>query len=135
MLPKHGERRDLLRSERYDRPSFAWIGEEEWQRRQWEREDRIFAKRANQGELCAPTILSDSLGGVKGVQSQADGRFYDSKSNLRRHYREAGVIEVGNDVPKTRFFHGDKPLADPMKDRAQDAAIGKALARAGLPPV
>ena len=132
MFPKHGEQRG---GERYDRPSFAWVRCDEWLRRHWEREDRIFAKRANQGQLCAPMILSDSLGGVNGVQSQADGQHYDSKSNLRRHYREAGVVEVGTDVPTTRFFHGDKPLPDPDRKKKQEAAIGKAFNRIGLPPV
>lgn len=133
MLPKHGERRNLLTTvERYDRPSFAWIGEEEWQRRQWDREDRIFAKAANQGQLTAPMIMSDSLG-LHGVQSQVDGQRYDSKSTLRRHYRQSGMVEVGNDVPKTRFVHGDKPERDPQTDRKQWDALHKAANRIGLP--
>lgn len=130
-LPKHGEARG---SDRYDRPSMAWVRADEWQARQWDREDRIFAKRARQGEPCAPMVLSDGLG-VHGLQSQVDGKYYDSKSGLRRHYRQAGVVEVGNDVPATRFAHGTKPAADPMKDRAQTQAIYKAFNRIGLPPV
>lgn len=132
-IPKHGETRG---GERYDRPSFAWISADEWQARQWAREDRIFAKAACQGQPCAPMVLTDACGSsIEGLQSQADGKYYDSKSQLRKHYRDAGVIEVGNDVPKTRFIHGDKPPRDPMTDRRQEAAIHKAFNRLGIPPV
>lgn len=130
MLPRHGE---LRGGERYDRPSFAWVSAEEWQRRQWEREDRIFERQASQGQPCAPMVMSDGVGGVRGVQSQVDGRYYDSKASLRRHYRDSGVIEVGNEVPKTRFFHGSKPMEDPQAARKRREAIGRAMSRAGLP--
>jgi hypothetical protein len=43
------------------------------------------------------------------VQSQRDGRMYDSKSALRRTYREAGVTEVGNDPPRNRPFVRSSP--------------------------
>lgn len=132
MVPKHGETRG---EERYDRPSFAWIPADEWLRRHWEREDRIFAKRANQGELKTPMLISDSLG-LRGVQSQVDGREYDSKSNLRKHYRQSGVIEVGNDVCKTRFLNGtNKPTPDPARSKANERAIFKAFNRMEMPPV
>lgn len=101
-------------------------------RRTAEREERAFRRRASQGQLAAPAVIGDGLG-LRGVQSQVDGRHYDSKSKLRRHYRESGVVEVGNEQPKGRFWHGDKPQADPHKDRKQMDAIGKAFNRVGLP--
>jgi hypothetical protein len=63
---------------------------------------------------------------------------YESKSSLRRTYRQAGVVEVGNDSSYT----------DPEKVRSQapnerkrlkqqsrkkvEAAVGKALSQAGF---
>ena len=132
MWPKHGDQRG---GERYDRPSMAWVPADEWQRRQWEREDRVFAKAANQGELCCPSVISDNIGGVRGLQSQVDGRMYDSKSNLRRHYRQSGVIEVGGQVPTTRFWHGDKPRPDAKLEAGKERAIHRAFNRMGVPPV
>lgn len=129
-LPRNGDQRG---SDRWDSASRAWVPANEWQRRMWAREDAAFARRANQGSLAAPMVISDSQGGVRGVQSQADGQHYDSKSNMRRHYREAGVIEVGSDVPKTRFIHGNRAPADPHADRKRADAIGRAFNRAGLP--
>jgi hypothetical protein len=42
-------------------------------------------------------------------------------------------VEVGNETPKGRFWHGDKPLADPDARRKRMDAIGKAFNRVGLP--
>lgn len=54
--------------------------------------------------LPAPRIASDHM---DPVQSQLDGRLYDSKSALRATYRQAGMIEVGNDPQrfKKRIKH------------------------------
>ncbi|UPK02389.1 hypothetical protein [Bradyrhizobium sp. 170] len=45
------------------------------------------------------------------VQSQLDGRMYDSKSALRATYRATGVTEVGNDPVRLRKFKR-KPIED-----------------------
>jgi hypothetical protein len=129
--PKHGETRN---GERYDRPSMAWVSSEEWQRRQWDREDRIFAKKASQGQVCAPQIVSDGLA-FHGVRSMKDGKLYDSKSALRRHYRESGVVEVGNDssISREKVTGPQKRFEDPKHDQKIDAALGRAWSRAGLP--
>lgn len=130
MLPKHGE---LRGSDRYDRLSMAWVRADEWQARQWEREDRAFERLANQGDLCAPMIISDGMGkGVNGLKSQVNGLHYDSKSNLRKHYRDAGVVEVGNDPAGQR--KGPR-YRDPLKDRKIESAIHRAFNRTGIPPV
>jgi hypothetical protein len=76
--------------------------------------------------------------GMDAVQSMLDGQMYESKSSLRRTYRQAGVVEVGNDSSYT----------DPEKVRSQapnerkrlkqqsrkkvEAAVGKALSQAGF---
>ena len=49
----------------------------------------------NRSELSGPMVISDCM---DGVQSQLDGKWYDSKSSLRKTYRQAGVTEVGNDA-------------------------------------
>lgn len=87
---------DLTAGMVYDRAAFTWVTPEEMARRDAIREDRMLEQSLNQGQLAAPMIISDSLG-THGVQSMLDGRYYDSKSNLRRTYRDAGVTEVGND--------------------------------------
>lgn len=83
----------------YDRVSWTWVSTEEMARRTAEREERWFQRQASQGQLAAPSIIHDGQGGIRGVQSMQDGKLYDSKSNMRRHYREAGVVELGNDAP------------------------------------
>ncbi len=128
--PKHGE---LRNGDRYDRPSMAWVRADEWQRRQWDREEQVFQKRMRQGELCAPQVApSDTQGGIRGLKSMVDGRMYDSKSSMRRHYRERGVTEVGNDSSLTR---PPKRYVDPQQDKKIEAALGRAWDRVGLPPV
>lgn len=72
--------------------------------------------------LAAPMLIRDSM---EPVRSMLDGLPYDSKSTLRRTYREAGVIEVGNEKPK--------PPPKPKPDtKAIGAAVDKALSRAGF---
>ena len=78
----------------YSRADGCFLPRAEYDRRRWDREERAFMRRANQGELCAPMVICD---GMPAVQSQNNGKMYDSKSAIRRHYKEAGVIEVGND--------------------------------------
>lgn len=81
----------------YSRADMTWLDPAEFERRRAEREERAFWRnRRRQGELCCPMVIRD---GMDAVQSQVDGRLYDSKSTIRRHYREAGVIEVGSDGP------------------------------------
>lgn len=128
MFPKHGDQNG---SDRWDRAAMAWVPADEWQRRQWDREDRAFARKSNQGELCAPMIISDCQGGVRGLQSQADGKHYDSKSEMRKHYRRDGLIEIGNDVPEKRIC-GDG-WKDPKAREKRMDAIGRAFNRVGLP--
>lgn len=89
----------------------------------------------NRSDLAAPMIIRD---GMDAVKSMLDGQMYDSKSRLRQTYRQAGVVEVGNDSSYT----------DPAKLRPQapserkrlkeasrkkvEASVGKALSRAGF---
>lgn len=73
--------------------------------------------------LPSPMLISDTMDPVR---SMADGKMYESKSALRAAYREAGVVEVGNDAPAD-------PKPKPPPDRtAVKAAVGRAFSRAGL---
>lgn len=77
-------------------------------------------------DLPGPMIITDTM---DPVQSQLDGKFYDSKAALRSTYRAAGVVEVGNDssVTDPKPFKRPKPKREDIK-----ASVNKAFSRAGL---
>jgi hypothetical protein len=91
--------------------------------------DEYFAAREierKRSALAAPRITSDYIEGAgSAVKSMVDGRMYDSKSALRRHYRERGYIEVGNER--------QEPPPKPKPDRkAIRNSVGSAMVRAGI---
>lgn len=114
----------------YDGATFEWVEPEEYARRQAHREEMEFRRRPRQGQLCAPMVISDSLG-VHGVQSMVDGRHYDSKAQMREHYRRSGVVEVGNDSSLADGRR--KPEKSYMEKEAHRKkvreAVGKAFAQ------
>ena len=65
--------------------------------------------------LPRPMVISDSL---DAVQSMVSGERFDSKADLRRHYRQNGVVEVGNETIKPRD-NDDRPIHDIEADVAQ----------------
>jgi hypothetical protein len=89
----------------------------------------------NRSELAAPMIIRDSMEPVK---SMLDGQMYDSKRRLRRTYKEAGVIEVGDDKSYTNPEYMRRQAPSEVKRRKEtqkkkvEAAVGKALSRAGF---
>lgn len=96
----------------YSRADMTWLPRAEFERRRADREERAFWRaRRRQGELCCPMVIRD---GMDAVQSQVDGRLYDSKAAIRAHYRQAGVIEVGNDGP---MKSPPKPVANHERNR------------------
>jgi hypothetical protein len=77
-------------------------------------------------DLSSPMIALDTM---DAVQSQLDGKMYDSKAALRATYKQAGVVEVGNDSSVLE----PKPFKKPKSDRkAIRETVGKALNRAGI---
>lgn len=86
----------------YDGATFEHITREEYARRTAHREELAFRRRRKQGELACPMYIPDGQGGIHGIKSMADGHLYDSKSQMRKHYKETGHIEVGNDVQTKR---------------------------------
>jgi len=78
-------------------------------------------------DLPSPMITLDTM---DAVQSQLDGKMYDSKAALRATYKAAGVTEVGNDSSVLE----PKPFKKPKSDRkAIRESIGKAINRVGIP--
>jgi len=70
--------------------------------------------------LACPMLNLDTMPETK---SMLDGKLYTSKSKLRQTYREAGVVEVGDDPQ--RYKPREKPKPDRKKIKE---AIGKAQA-------
>ncbi|MDE4274755.1 hypothetical protein PXK58_08910 [Phaeobacter gallaeciensis] len=109
----------------------TWLGQvvsqAEYDRLKAHYEERAFERRPTQGQLCAPMVISD---GQKPIMSMTNGQIYDSKSQLRKEYRRAGVVEVGNDVQTKRAA----PSRDERERRVKDrkASVGRALSRAGF---
>lgn len=76
-----------------------------------------FRVRSARSDLPRPTVISDSL---DGLQSMVSGERFDSKSDLRRHYKANGVIEVGNETIKPRDNDdADIPIAAIEREVAQ----------------
>ena len=75
--------------------------------------------------LAAPGIISDAM---VPVQSQLDGQIYDSKSRLRHTYRDAGVVELGNDSSVT----DPQPRSYKIDRQAVRQSVAKAFSQAGL---
>lgn len=48
--------------------------------------------------LACPNVIGDTLPDLRGAH---DGRYYSSKSELRRSYKQNGLIELGSDAPTT----------------------------------
>ena len=77
-------------------------------------------------DLTAPMLSLDTM---DPVQSQTDGKMYDSKSNLRRTYKEGGVIEVGDDpsILDPKPFKRKRVTREDVRP-----SVEKALSRAGF---
>lgn len=76
-------------------------------------------KRAS---VAAPMIICDGIE----VKSMVDGKIYTSKAALRRSYREAGVVEVGNEQQKP-------PPKRRPDSKAIDNSIRRGMSLAGIP--
>jgi len=103
--------------ERYCKVCGGWHKLDEWPHNCMP--ERIWTR----SDLGAPMVISDTM---DPVQSQLDGRLYDSKSKLRATYKAAGVVEVGNDVKTT-----PKPIERPKKQEIR-ASVERAFSQAGF---
>lgn len=68
--------------------------------------------------LAFPMVITDDM---DPVQSQLDGKFYTSKSQLRSTYKAAGVTEVGNDPARNKPFVKPKPDRKAIRDTIEKA--------------
>lgn len=93
----------------------------------------FISRDSKRSDLSAPMIISDTIGAV---QSQLTGKFYDSKSSLRKEYKAHGVREMGND--KQEIKAPSKPklgkeeiskAVQKIKQGYKPAAQGVALAK------
>jgi hypothetical protein len=80
-------------------------------------------ERGPRSSLPFPMVLSDTM---EPVQSQLDGRIYDSKSAIRATYKNAGVIEVGTDSARFKKPKKKRPDRQAIRD-----SIERAKARVG----
>lgn len=77
--------------------------------------ERLEPKRS---DLPCPRIASDIM---EPVQSQVDGKIYDSKSAIRASYRATGHEEVGNDPARLRKFVRPKTDRRKIKETVERA--------------
>jgi hypothetical protein len=75
--------------------------------------------RPKRSDLPCPMIMSDTM---EPVQSMLDGKMYDSKARLRRTYRDAGVVEVGNDPARLRPRQRPKPDKKAIRETVEKAS-------------
>lgn len=75
-------------------------------------------------DLPTPYVSIDTM---DPVQSQLDGKMYDSKSALRATYKAAGVVEVGNDPARLRPKQPTKPDRQEIRK-----ALEKARQKVGI---
>ncbi len=84
-------------------------------------------------DLATPMIIKDEMGAI---QSQLTGKFYDSKSSLRKEYKQHGVVEMGNDkqdikapkrpqVSKDDISKAIHKIKNGYKPEAQGVALAK----------
>jgi hypothetical protein len=87
----------------------------------WSKPIEIERKRVTEparSDLPFPRIISDVM---EPVQSQLDGKFYDSKSALRATYRANNCIEVGNDPQRFKRRERSKPDESKIKTTLEKA--------------
>lgn len=79
-------------------------------------------RRVARADFPTPMMSLDSMDPLR---SMVDGQLYDSKSALRRSYRERGYIEIGNETQKMP----EPPKGDP---KARKQAVVTGLKKAGV---
>ena len=112
-------------------PMFAgvYVEQAEYDRLRAKYEEIAFQRRSSQGELACPMIISDTQ---PALRSMTDGRIYDSKSELRKEYRRAGVVEVGNEKQKPgRDWSEEKAKRQKQREQIK-ASLHRAHSRMGF---
>jgi hypothetical protein len=94
----------------------TWVYDRE--SRQLVPKDQYVRPEPKRSHLPAPGVISDTMDPVRSMQ---DGRIYDSKSAIRRHYKAAGVVEIGNDPARLKPFVKPKPDKKQIRDAVRKA--------------
>jgi hypothetical protein len=79
--------------------------------------------------LTSPMLVLDTM---DPVQSQTNGKIYDSKAALRAEYKRAGVVEVGNDSSVMEPNKDPKQMAKEAGKNKTADDIEKALQMTGI---
>lgn len=120
---------DLTAGKKYDRVSQTWIPAAEYDARKADLEERAFQRKGSQGQLAAPMVISDTQ---RGLMSMTNGKIYDSKSEMRKEYRRAGVEEVGNEkLTRGRSWADEKRYRAKQREEIKGALL-KANSQMGL---
>lgn len=80
------------------------------------RERATLARQRGLNSFPCPMIIRDGQGGIRGVQSMVDGRYYDSKRGMRQHYRETGHVEVGDQTTTPIYAPHKQPQSRADRD-------------------
>jgi hypothetical protein len=100
---------------------------DDYNRHMAELKEKIAALSSGRSEVfAAPNFISDTM---HAVQSQLDGKYYDSKAALRATYKAAGVVELGND---SSVMNPAPRAAFKVDGAAVRESVDKAFTRAGL---
>jgi hypothetical protein len=85
----------------------------------------------NQAERAAPPVACMVIRDhMKPVMSMTNGKMYDAKSEIRKEYKRAGVVEVGNDVPTKKYEPSASEKAVAREKRK--GVMARALSKAGF---
>lgn len=104
------------------------VSDAEYNRLRDHYEEVAFQRRGNQGELACPMIISDTQ---PALQSMTDGKVYDSKSEMRKEYRRAGVVEVGSEKQKPGGDWSEKKAKRKKQREGIKASLYRAHSRMG----
>ncbi len=72
----------------------------------WYRDQWVPAPKMPPRPAVFPGIIRDTMDPIR---SMADGQMYDSKSAIRRGYKEHGYEELGNDAPRENALYRSDP--------------------------
>lgn len=120
---------DQTKDKKFDRATGTWLDADEYERRMAYFEEMAFQRKASQGQLCAPMVIRDQQ---PATRSMTDGKIYDSKSELRKEYKRAGVVEVGNEKQSPGRDWADEKNKRKKHHEQAKAALHKAHSRMGF---
>lgn len=120
---------DLTQGKKFDRVSGTWLDADEFDRRYAEYEERAFQRQPTQGQLCAPMIIRDTQ---PALRSMTNGMVYDSKSEMRKEYRRAGVEEIGTEKQQKGLGWAEKKAKRKKQRQEIKAALHRAHSRMGF---